>query len=204
MAAIYKELNIRQGNIYACCTGSRNNAGGYKWQYHQDNQLKESITMTYEQKIQAIDNFIEQAYDLRKQAMEQGNEFSESNLVFKELRNAGYLDNLKALKAEIKSEELSLESLQVNEELLGKEYYDTRAKLSRTANNQAQLWQDGRFSIYLVKEREVDRIIDRLNQAFELEYCTKTPGRYDFSHFDGMPGKLPDRYFTISGKIMLY
>ena len=33
MAAIYRELGIRQGNIFSCCRGKRNYAGGYIWKY---------------------------------------------------------------------------------------------------------------------------------------------------------------------------
>ena len=33
MAAIWRELGIRQGNIYACCKGYYKSAGGYVWKY---------------------------------------------------------------------------------------------------------------------------------------------------------------------------
>ena len=33
MAAIYRELGIRQGNIFSCCRGKRNYAGGFIWRY---------------------------------------------------------------------------------------------------------------------------------------------------------------------------
>lgn len=65
---------------------------------------------------EAVINFIEKLYDLRKQglATEEG-EFSIANLLFKEFRNKGYLDNLKELKNEIVSHKLSLESLNLTE-----------------------------------------------------------------------------------------
>lgn len=58
-----------------------------------------------------IDDFLEDIYELRKQGLKEEGEFSIKNLIFKECRNLGYLDNLKDLKNEIRSKELSLEWL---------------------------------------------------------------------------------------------
>ena len=65
--------------------------------------------------IEKIDDFIEDIYDLRKESLANEGEYGLGNLVFKELRNLGFLDNLKDLKCQIKSKQLSLES--VNEQL---------------------------------------------------------------------------------------
>lgn len=56
-----------------------------------------------------INNFIEDLYDLRKESIDNEGEYGLGNLVFKEFRNLGYLDNLKELKNQEKSKELSLE-----------------------------------------------------------------------------------------------
>lgn len=63
-----------------------------------------------------IDNLIEDIYNLRKEGMEEDGEYSIKNLIFKEFRNLGYLDNLKELRKNEISKELSLESLK--EELI--------------------------------------------------------------------------------------
>ena len=63
-----------------------------------------------------IDNLIEDVYNLRKEGMEEDGEYSIKNLIFKEFRNLGYLDNLKELRKKEISKELSLESLK--EELI--------------------------------------------------------------------------------------
>ncbi len=63
-----------------------------------------------------IDNLIEDIYNLRKEGMEEDGEYSIKNLIFKEFRNLGYLDNLKELRKKEISKELSLESLK--EELI--------------------------------------------------------------------------------------
>ena len=55
-----------------------------------------------------INDFIEDLYDLRKESIANEGEYGLGNLVFKEFRNLGYLDNLKELKNEEKSKELSL------------------------------------------------------------------------------------------------
>jgi stalled ribosome alternative rescue factor ArfA len=67
--------------------------------------LEESLES---EKINQIDDFIEDIYDLRKVSLQKDGEYSIGNLVFKEIRSLGYLDNLKVLKNELKSRELSL------------------------------------------------------------------------------------------------
>jgi hypothetical protein len=60
------------------------------------------------EKIDDIDEFLEDIYELRKISLKTGGEYSIGNLVFKEMRSLGYLDNLKVLKNKMKSQELSL------------------------------------------------------------------------------------------------
>ena len=77
-------------------------------------KLKEDIDI-YEtknnSKVEQIDNLIEDIYNLRKEGMEEDGEYSIKNLIFKEFRNLGYLDNLKDLRKKEISKELSLEQL---------------------------------------------------------------------------------------------
>lgn len=58
-----------------------------------------------------IYDFIEDLYDLRKESIASEGEYGLGNLVFKEFRNLGYLDNLKELRKQEKGKELSLESV---------------------------------------------------------------------------------------------
>lgn len=60
---------------------------------------------------QDIDKFIEDLYDLRKESIANDGEYGLGNLVFKEFRNLGYLDNLKEIKRKQIEKELSLESI---------------------------------------------------------------------------------------------
>lgn len=55
-----------------------------------------------------IDKFIDKLYELRHAGLAEDGEYSIGNLVFKEMRNKGYLDNLKELRHKIIANRLSL------------------------------------------------------------------------------------------------
>ena len=61
---------------------------------------------------ESIEDFIEDIYYLRKDSIATDGEYGLGNLVFKEFRNMGYLDNLKDLRKQCVSKELSLEHLE--------------------------------------------------------------------------------------------
>lgn len=70
------------------------------------NEIKENPS------VEEIDRLVTDIYDERKEGMsKEDGEYSYPNLTFKEFRNRGYLDQLKDLRAEVLSKELSLESL---------------------------------------------------------------------------------------------
>lgn len=58
-----------------------------------------------------VDQYINDIYAQRKEGIANEGEYSLGNLLFKECRNKGYLDNLKDLRKELKGKELSLEQL---------------------------------------------------------------------------------------------
>ena len=62
--------------------------------------------------IEEIDKFINDVYVARQTALEGEGEYALGNLVFKEVRNYGYLDDLKELRNEVRAKELSLEEEQ--------------------------------------------------------------------------------------------
>lgn len=76
----------------------------------------ESLDSDGQAKASDIDKYIDDLYDMRKDAIAKGGEFSIGNLVFKELRNLGYLDSLKQMKTELMDQELSLEGLDESKE----------------------------------------------------------------------------------------
>lgn len=55
-----------------------------------------------------IDNFIDELYIMRQASIQKDGEYGMGNLIFKELRNRGYLYNLKKLKVKEAEKELSL------------------------------------------------------------------------------------------------
>lgn len=55
-----------------------------------------------------IDNLIDKIREMRKSGLEKTGEFSIENLVFKTLRNTGYLEKLRDYKIKAKSEDLSI------------------------------------------------------------------------------------------------
>ena len=71
-----------------------------------------------------IEKFINDIYELRKNSIASEGEYGLGNLVFKEFRNRGYLDNLKELRKIEKGKELSLEGLEedVEEDKASKVY----------------------------------------------------------------------------------
>ena len=59
-------------------------------------------------KIDAIDKFLDDLHALRIKGLTTDGEYSYENLVFKALRDKGYLDNLKSTKHGLLSQALSL------------------------------------------------------------------------------------------------
>lgn len=63
-----------------------------------------------------IQDMINTIYLMRKESLEtEDGEYAEGNLMFKELRNQGYIEKLKDRYYEVRSEELTLEGLKVKE-----------------------------------------------------------------------------------------
>jgi len=76
----------------------------------KDEPVEEALIESVESdQIEKINDFLNRLYELRNKSIKADGEFGIGNLVFKELRNKGYLDNLKELKHQLKSKDLSLE-----------------------------------------------------------------------------------------------
>lgn len=61
-----------------------------------------------EDSIRNIDTLLDELYEMRQDSIQKEGEFSIGNLVFKELRNKGFLTNLKGVKKELQSRLMSL------------------------------------------------------------------------------------------------
>lgn len=82
-----------------------------------DEAKLEALTSEWESKyldieddpsIDAIDNYLDDIYALRAEGIKEAGDFGLGNLVFKEIRNLGYLDNLKNLRIELQNNALSI------------------------------------------------------------------------------------------------
>ncbi len=71
-------------------------------------RVVEDLTTQEQKQLKEIDDLINDLYKLRQESIQQFGEFGVGNLVFKEMRNLGYLDNLKTLKRKLQSKEMSL------------------------------------------------------------------------------------------------
>ena len=148
-----------------------------------------------------IDDFITKVYELRHQGLANEGQYGFSNLIFKELRNRGHLQELKDLKNEIIENRLTLEALTEAANIDEKTRLIYRNKLAQIAHNQPIIQTNGLFNIYNVKADDADYIIRELYRQGLVEFASKSADKFDFSkiNFNGMPS----RYYTISGKIKL-
>lgn len=87
---------------------------GLVWDFNNilSRTTNETLTTKETTQLEQIDNLIDDLYKLRQGSIEKDGEFGIGNLVFKEFRNMGYLDNLKDLKVQLQSKEMSLENLE--------------------------------------------------------------------------------------------
>lgn len=142
---------------------------------------------------------IEKIYELRKQGMTEG-EYSIGNLVFKELRNNGYLDELKEFRNELISKRLSLD-----EGLTNKQRNDFRVQIMQAANAEPLIHDNGRFYIYNVKANEAGIKVQALKKLPFVDdaYATES-GKYDFSNIVELTrNKIPSKYYNICGILKL-
>ena len=151
---------------------------------------------------QALENeiieLINDIYTLRKDALKNNGEYATGNLVFKELRNVGLLDELKQGKNKMEAKSLSLESLK--EQLDERKRHQYMIKIMQTIHIQPIIQSNNYFFIYNVPESDVNYIISALKRLPFIKTVERGgAGKYDFSHIN--PVKLPQRLFTITGTI---
>lgn len=146
-----------------------------------------------------IDNLITKLYELRQKGLAEEGEYSIGNLVFKEMRNRGYLDNLKELRHKVIATRLSLK--ENYDRLTEKERRDYYNKISQLTHYQPVIQLNGLFEIYNVKEVDLAVVLSNLRRQNEVEYIQKSAEKLDFSKisYQGIPSKL----YKIVGKIKI-
>lgn len=143
---------------------------------------------------------LEDIYEkLRKKGISKG-EYSLENLTFKELRNKGYLDQLKDYRNELVSKRLSLE-----EKLDNQSRRDMYNQLARAAHTQPVIQDNGMFFIYNLKASDIDKALREIRKLpFVLEASANESGKYDFSNpLELAMNKMPKKYYNIRGKIQI-
>ena len=146
-----------------------------------------------------IDKLITSLYELRQSGLSSEGEYSIGNLVFKEMRNKGYLDALKELRHKVISQRLSLhEGYRLLTEKERRDYYN---KISQLTHYQPQIQSNGLFELYNVKEVDLAVVLSNLRRQPEVEYARQSAEKLDFSriNYQGIPARL----YRIIGKISL-
>lgn len=140
---------------------------------------------------------LEDIYEkLRKKGISKG-EYSIENLAFKELRNKGYLDQLKDFRNELVSKRLSLEEQLNKNEMLGRLKQITKA----TEYHPPVMQDNGMFYVYNLKEHEINRVVQNLRRLpFITDIQAIDNGKYDFSQM--AMTNLPTKYYNIRGIII--
>ena len=141
---------------------------------------------------------LEEIYDkLRKKGVAEG-EYSIKNLTFKELRNKGYLDQLKDFRNELISKRLSLE-----ETLDRQTRADVYNQLARVAGTQPIIQDNGMFFIYNLKATDIDRSMSNIRKLpFVVEVQANESGKYNFADTASLlRNNMPSKYYNIRGRI---
>lgn len=140
---------------------------------------------------------LEDIYEkLRKNGIAKG-EYSVENLTFKELRNKGYLDQLKDYRNELVSKRLSLE-----EQLSAKTRRNIEIQIAQAAGTQPIVKDNGMFFIYNLKASDIGRAVRALKALDFVEEVYKAEsGKLDFSKMIMAPEQMPAKYYNIRGKI---
>lgn len=144
---------------------------------------------------QKVLKLIEDIYvQLRKKGIAKS-EYAIENLAFKELRNKGYLDELKEYKNILISKRLSLTERMNNQMRI-----NARNQITQIAGSQPIVQDNGMFFIYNLKASDVKTIERRLRELpFVLEVYSSESGKYDFSRM--AMNQMPSKYYNIRGRL---
>lgn len=161
-----------------------------------------------EAKLNKINEFLNDAYDLRGDSLAAEGEFGIGNLVFKELRNRGILDRLKDLRNEIESKDYSLpddterEPIAMEDSRPAAPFEKAKNQLLSTAKNCViDVDCRGKFTIKNLSAGEAKLLIDKLSKAgFAANVSQKESGQFDLRTVS--PSRLPNRFIEISGELI--
>lgn len=163
------------------------------------NRIERVLSEDSTSKLDLISDFIDDLYRLRQQGMEsKDGEYSIENLVFKKIRNAGYLDKLKDIRNKLVGDDLSLEQLQEEQ---SKACFDTTNVNSVVSQKEVQNLLDAGYS---VEEVSIKKLIDDNNLLNSNlgSYHSLTWGK-DVKNFKFDVNKINDWGVNIIAGVML-
>lgn len=147
---------------------------------------KRYLSVLKEKDAKKIKKFIAELYKLRKDSIAADGEYSQGNLIFKEMRNLSYISKLKDLLDEIESEELSLEKLNEAKEDIqkfvdkfGQDIYDWFIKSKdRLKNN--KISTDILYHVKNTSIEDMQNILHNLQAKTATGDLTKIQGEYKY------------------------
>lgn len=125
-----------------------------------------------------IDKFVDDLYEIRAKGLSGDGEYSLENLIFKEMRNKGYLDQLKELRAKVVAQRLSIKD--INEAYLDPEQ---------------QFWDFGTAEV-----TDTDKIDTSVGSSFGAKDLLADAKNYPDLVYDIVP-MTADQYFKLCSLI---
>lgn len=157
------------------------------------NAIKEKVRKEELTDETEVVQFIEDIYNQRKAGLSSGGEYSTGNLIFKELRNKGYLDDLKELRDELLSKRLSLE-----EDLSRQKLDNASREIVRATGRHITMRKNGYFTIENVSEHDIDLMLYRVKRVPCVAEASKRDAGFD-AKYSGW--KRPEKFYDIVGHI---
>ena len=139
--------------------------------------LNNSMKTDNEDKIKKIDDFINDVYKMRSDSIASDGEYGKGNLVFKELRNRGYLDKLRDLKVELETDDMSLTEskadIQKFIDKFGKDNYDKFVMMKdRLKNNKVSV--DIVYHVAHTSKEDMDKLLSDIENKVVKDDDTKS------------------------------
>lgn len=139
--------------------------------------LNNSMKTDNEDKIKKIDDFINDVYKMRSDSIASDGEYGKGNLVFKELRNRGYLDKLRDIKVELETDEMSLTEskadIQKFIDKFGKDNYDKFVRMrDRLKNNKVSV--DIVYHTAHTSKEDMDKLLSDIENKVVKDDTTKS------------------------------
>lgn len=125
--------------------------------------------------IDKIDNFIDDVYKLRQESILKDGEYGKGNLIFKEIRNRGILQELKDKKVGMENAEMSIEEgaepyLEIVEETTDDEEKDLFEELNKKCIKEYREWANIPDDAKLNEQKIDEWALNRVSRVNNYDY----------------------------------